>query len=1080
MNKNLKAFFLSKPLLGAAGVLAIYLLFGWFAVDPVAKRLLPWFAETRLDSRLSVARVDFDPLRLALTVDGLELSRSDGGKLAGWQRLHVDLQADSLFRFAWHLADIRLTQPFAELAIDKDGQFNWSALLAKLNQDSKPSSTLPRVVIDRLKIEQGRVRYAERNRSDPFEADMEPLALELGQFSTLPEDRGDYLLAASFDGIGGTLRWKGDLGVNPPVSSGAIELQGVKLAGLSRMLRQPAPPIAVSDGELHFRLDYDFAMLRERAQAYPRLRLRQVAIAIDNLAANLDPGLQLRLQHASATLPSVALELRSGPRLHLQPFDLQIKGLEGRFSDRLMLSAEQADMNGIDFDLAKMKLGLAAISLQQSVLRATGTDGGNAKRSGSKPESATTPARASIEQIRLTEASADLKARTAHASALALSKLQTELIVRADKSVNWMSALQAVGDGRSRAAPRAAPSTAEASPPWKASLDQLRLAKIKVHIEDQRQRSPVAIDIDDGGVELGPASLDLSKPVPVKASLGLRQGGQLAASGKVAPQPLKGELQLRLAGLQLKPFAPYLSELATLDLKGGLAGVHGKLSFDGSKAFSARFAGGFSVDKLDIDKEADREQFLSWDKVASDTLRLSLSPNRLHMDRLRIDGIKGQLIIHEDKSLNVQRLVRSPPAPDVAEPSGSAKDSFPVVIERISFSNGDLDFADLSLLPQFGTRVHDLEGVINGLSSDPAGTAQVELDGKVDDFGSARLRGAVQPFRATEFTDLRASFRNLEMNRLTPYSGKFAGRKIESGKLSIDLEYKVKSRQLVGENKVVINTLKLGERVDSKEAMNLPLDLAIAVLEDSNGVIDLDLPIKGSLDDPQFSYGKIIWKAIVNVLQKVVTAPFRALGKLLGMGAEQLEGIAFDPGSARLAPPEQEKLKTIAGALSGRPTLVLKVAPTTDAANDAAALRELKTRHDVLAEVGVPLKEGEQPGPLDLNNVKVQTAIGNLLKDRTGGKRALKMIDSARDYFRKSKPEDLPRYAAMLEQLKATVPVPDAELNGLAAERARTIRDYLSAGGLDAARVLAAEPVRVTGDGKSVQVKMTLDAAKRP
>src|SRR5262249_970403 len=153
--------------------------------------------------------------------------------------------------------------------------------------------------------------------------------------------------------------------------------------------------------------------------------------------------------------------------------------------------------------------------------------------------------------------------------------------------------------------------------------------------------------------------------------------------------------------------------------------------------------------------------------------------------------------------------------------------------------------------------------VVTGLSTDPASAAQVELDGKVDDYGSVRIRGTVQPFRATEFTDLELAFRNLEMTRLTPYSGKFAGRKIASGKMSVDLQYKVQQRQLQGTNKFVVNQLKLGEHVDSPDAMKLPLDLALALLTDKNGVIDLDLPVSGSLDDPKFSYGAIVWKAIV-------------------------------------------------------------------------------------------------------------------------------------------------------------------------------------------------------------------------
>jgi hypothetical protein len=382
-------------------------------------------------------------------------------------------------------------------------------------------------------------------------------------------------------------------------------------------------------------------------------------------------------------------------------------------------------------------------------------------------------------------------------------------------------------------------------------------------------------------------------------------------------------------------------------------------------------------------------------------------------------------------------------------------------------------------VPQFGTHVHTLGGVINGLSTDPASAAQVELDGKVDDYGSARVRGALQPFRATENTDLKVAFRNLEMNRLTPYSGKFAGRKIDSGKMSVDLEYKIKNRQLSGENKFVINTLKLGERVESKDAVNLPLDLAITLLEDSNGIIDLDLPISGSLDDPQFSYGKIVWKAIVNVIGKVVTAPFRALGKLLGINSEKLEAIAFDPGESGLLPPEQEKLKLLADAMAKKTALVLRISPAFDPAADKAALQEQATRRAVLKEMGLTLKDGEQPGPVDLNNVKVQTAVENLHKDLKGESRSLKAVDAVRDYFRKPKPEELPRYEAMLKELRDAAKVADGELQALAKSRAEAIRDYLTGkGGLAAERVTLAETDKTSGGGKAVPLKLELGVAQ--
>ena len=1186
MNKSLKAFLSSKLFLIAAGLLSFYFLFAYFAIDPLARRLLPWVAERQLASRMTVEHVKFDPLSLELTADGLRLSRPDGSPLAGWDRLYVNLQADSLFRFAWHLSDIRLHKPYVQFEILKDGKFNWADLLAKLNQDAQPSTTMARVVIDHLQIEQGRVHYAEKNRIDPYATELTPLSLELGQFSTLPEDRGDYLLAAELTGHGGILRWKGDVGVNPLASAGTIDIQGLKLDSLFRLLKPSALPLSAASGELGLKFDYDFAMVRAtvrgKAEPYPQLRMKQVAVTAKDLTAALNTRAKLQLRHVSTTVPSIDLQMHRDGQVQLKPFDLHASGLQLQQEGKPLLGLEKISVSGIDYDLASNQLSIASLILKQGNIRAARSREGNinwnqimpapvasgaAKTSDANNNNNTKDAKnksqpsppfrfdiadirlddwkasyadetfarplqasadritlrlhakdagdgvsvsglnasidsvnllsagqaqpiARLERASLSDASLSLSKHTAGASALTFSGLQTQVIVNADKTINWTRWLESASAGSAtKPMPGSAnPAGNRTAPAWKVALQKVRLEKAALHLEDKGTRQPVALDVQDGFVELGNASLDLEKSLALKAKLPFKQGGLIEASGNLSPLPAKGELQLNLAELPLKPYAPYLSKVVALNLSNGRAAARGKLSFKTAKEFSAKFSGGFSITQLAIDEEDDGTPFLRWDELSSDSLRASLSPNRVHMAELRLLNPVGRIIIDEQKMLNVQHLMREPsatatpansPASSASATQPTADKAFPVSVERIRITGGDLEFADLSLRPQFGAQVHELQGVINGLSSDAASTALVELDGKVDDFGSARVRGSVQPFRATDFTDLNVAFRNLEMTKLTPYSGKFAGRKIDSGKLSVDLEYKIKNRKLVGENKFVINTLKLGERVDSRDALHLPLDLAIALLEDSNGVIDINLPISGSLDDPQFSYGKIVWKAIVNVIEKIATAPFRALGKLLGISSEQLGAIEFDPGSAMLAPPQQEKLKSIAEALNKRATLTLHFAPTYDAQADKAALQELTTRRDVMTELGLPLREGEQPGPLDVSNVKVQTAIDNLLKDRSGEKRSLKMVDTVKDYFRKPKPEDVANYAAMLEKLKASVKISDASLSELAKARAAAIQTYLKeAQHLDSSRVTIAAPVNMQGNGKSVSIKMELGAAK--
>jgi len=344
----------------------------------------------------------------------------------------------------------------------------------------------------------------------------------------------------------------------------------------------------------------------------------------------------------------------------------------------------------------------------------------------------------------------------------------------------------------------------------------------------------------------------------------------------------------------------------------------------------------------------------------------------------------------------------------------------------------------------------------------------VELDGKVDDYGSARIRGSLQPFNATNFTDLKLSFKNLEMNRLTPYSGKFAGRRIDSGRLSVDLEYKIKQRQLAGENKFIINKLKLGEKVDSADAADLPLDFAIAILEDSDGIIDLDLPISGSLDDPKFSYGSIVWKAIKNVLTKIVTSPFRALGNLFGADSEKLESISFEAGSSVVAPPEQEKLKTITQVLSKRSGLALGIIPSYDVALDSRALQEMTLRSKVALEMGIKLTDGQQPGPIDLSNQKTQKAI-DALYDTLTKKSLLKKLASKLE-----KPKE-GHYEEALEKLTTSIEITEPDLQALAKSRGEAIQRALMDAGITTDRVHVDTPVKIKADGKIINIKLTLD-----
>ncbi len=440
--------------------------------------------------------------------------------------------------------------------------------------------------------------------------------------------------------------------------------------------------------------------------------------------------------------------------------------------------------------------------------------------------------------------------------------------------------------------PKAASS---AGPPWVAAAKSVELKKFGAEISDQE--TGVQVHVSDFAASLEGASSDLKRPVKFNAALNLREGGQMAAQGSVVPDSGAVQADVQVKQLALTPLQPLLAKHVKLKIAGGSVSTQGQLTTGagGQKAPGVRYLGALDIAGLTLN-EVDGELFAAWKNVRADKLTVSLGPNLLDIQDLRVVEANAKLIIEDDRSFNAARLLVKPTNADTkamgasAAPSKTADDPFPVRIRRVRLQNAKLDFTDLSLRPQFGAKIYELQGVVTGLSSNRATRSRIELDGRVDEFGLARIRGELNPFAPRNNTDVNVVFRNIDMVTTSPYTIKFAGYKIAQGTMSLDLRYKVQNSQLEGANQIVIDKLTLGERVDSPDALKLPIELAIAVLKDSNGRIDLGLPVSGNLDDPQFSWGALVWKAFTTVVTKIVTAPFRAFG---AGGGEKLEAIEF-------------------------------------------------------------------------------------------------------------------------------------------------------------------------------------------
>jgi len=354
-------------------------------------------------------------------------------------------------------------------------------------------------------------------------------------------------------------------------------------------------------------------------------------------------------------------------------------------------------------------------------------------------------------------------------------------------------------------------------------------------------------------------------------------------------------------------------------------------------------------------------------------------------------------------------------------------------IGPLKINNAKLTFQDKNLQVPFKTDITKLNGSFSELNTKSSKPTKLKLEGKIDKYGYTRITGFVDQKNIKNLTDVTLIFKNIAIKNFTPYSGKFAGRELKKGKLNLNLKYNISKSNLNAQNSVIITDIELGKVVESPEAMNLPLELGIALLEDSDGIINIDLPITGNLDDPQFSIAPIVWKVFTNLIIKAVTSPFSFLASLLGISEDDIKSVEFIYGESELIASEKETLDNIAKAFAKRPNLALKVEPAYDAIKDKKAIQNLKFENQLLEEMK-KFKDGDKyllALESKYNQSKEELAIKELKKEFIVEKDGKKILDKE-SYIAKIKAILTPKIVVTNEELKA-----------LALKRVVSIKEYL-------------------------------------
>ncbi|MES1192245.1 MAG: DUF748 domain-containing protein [Steroidobacter sp.] len=582
---------------------------------------------------------------------------------------------------------------------------------------------------------------------------------------------------------------------------------------------------------------------------------------------------------------------------------------------------------------------------------------------------------------------------------------------------------------------------------WTVGIADFSINHGVIHAEDRSITPAAPFTVDPLQVHLQHISNAPGTQMDIDVQLGVG-GASVTARGQTSMDSLHTGLQLQVSHFALGSLQNYLAQSTDIIIHGGTLNTTGNFVYKGnasSKEPVMQYAGTVEVNDLDTEDKATGGDFVKWQQVQLNNFRYALSPDQLSIDKIITRGLYGRMAINPDFTTNVQRALRLPSSTNGPQTdnkpvaaTASAAPPMKIKIARVIVENGAADFSDASVEPNFAAGIQHLNGEITGLSTNDTSRATVKLQGRVDNYAPVDINGEVNFLAATAYSDLSLNFSNIELTTFNPYSGKFAGYDIDKGKLSTQLRYRIVDRKLDAQHHIVIDQLEFGKATDSKDAVSLPVKLAVALLKDRNGVIEIDLPVSGSLDDPEFHAGPLVWKALKNLLTKIVTAPFAALGSMFGGGPE-LSHIDFSPGSAALADAEKDKLDKLSHALVERPQLKLDIPLTTVGTADIKAFEQSALEQAVAKRLPNASSATAQQR-LDVLVAMYQEKTGNVPVFENPDDKSAEAINK--------------RINAMQEQLLPKFAVTDEQRNALALKRATAVQTQLLTNtGLDPQRV---------------------------
>ena len=1090
---------------------------GFFLLPPLVKWIVADQLAEALHRPVAIKSLRINPYALSMTVEGLSVEEPEGGKsFVSFDSLYLNLESISLFRFGPVLGEVRLVNPRISLIRLSDNRYNFSDLLDEYLAKPKNNDPIPAFSVANIQIVGGAVEFDDQpvgkkhalngiNLTVPFVSSM----------SYATESFVEPAFSAHFNGAPMLVEGRSKPFTESLDSAIVLNLTDLQLAKYFDYLPVKVP-FKVQEGTLDTNVKLAFRQGKNSASTLMLTGTVGVkGLNVEDLAgAPLLAIKKLDLAIASADLMNrrfaverIAVE---SPEIHARVSrDGDVNWIT-YFSKELAGSKSSAvkpdPAAEPEWSLGEGKvLGGAVHWLDEShgkpfkaSVEALDLDLKGLSSKAGKPAEFEVSWRLQAEDWLKVQSMVvkggrlDLHKREVSVGEVETKGVQALFQRTADGKIDWVKtpALRVV-----------AASQKDTSAPWILSVGKYFGEGIGLRFEDKAVSPAATQSIGGLGFVVENLSTEPGQMAKLTAQFKVNQKGDVSVVGKLTPFPLAADLNVDAKTVELLPLQPYFAEKLNVAVTKGMVTVNGNLQLaqtkpvkaksgqsDDSSALTGGFAGQLTIGDFYAVDKINSADFLHWKSLFFGKVDARLGPDSVSVGEIALSDFFARVIVSPEGKLNLLQILRKADeapvavvpsvstdgkakvAPDnpakVPQAEGSAsapvaeasKPTMPIKIGKVTLQGGSVRFTDNFVKPNYTANLKRIVGKVSGLSSEPGTIAKLELRGSYDNVSPLNVTAQINPLSAKPYLDLQAEIKGIELTALSSYSGKYAGYLIDKGKLSLFVQYKIENNQLAAENRIFIDQLTFGDRVESPDATGLPVSLAVALLKNRNGEIDINLPISGSLDDPQFSIGGLVVRVIVNLFVKAVTSPFALIGSLFG-GGEELSHLEFEYGRAAITPEMEKRLDSLAKALIDRPALRLDIEGVVDPKEDREGLK----RANIDRKVRALKREGLTRKGIESESAETVSV-------------------SAEEYpallERVYKAEKFPKPRNMIGLVK-TLPVDemeklivthsvinDEDLLDLGERRAQAARDWLVAHEVPAERVFLLPP-RVGEDEKS-------------